>query len=445
MNSILEAMSSRVSLDRQHSLSCKQMSLIPVPTGLQAANGGVGVQPYVTQTVGPENIKVAILGIGNHRVPNYELPSNIEGLTFSDPIAKAQELSTLLRPTNDVLIALTHIGFTENPTSVEVDANVDTNLVANVHGLDALVGGHSHTNPATGFGAYKYLPSIVVDPDGKPVIVGQAYRYNNTLGEEVLGLRAKSGGGYEVVSSTGRFISVTSSIPEDAATLAIVAPYKGPFDTYNNTIVGVTTTPIDALQAFTQETSGANIQADAAIFELNKNEITPDIHLSGAMTNKATTGPYPQTLKVSDMFTLMPYENSLVTMTMNGPQLKAVLERAYRNYYYYKYVPGYGGYSYYTTCMIDTNSIGKITYNDRYPEAYDGAKQYVMSLEINGVPVDFTDASKYYLVSTVNYLAAGSCNFNDGGVSLWPLSQIVNDTQYYVRDAVIDYITAREQ
>ena len=49
-----------------------------------------------------------------------------------------------------------------------------------------------------------------------------------------------------------------------------------------------------------------------------------------------------------------------LSCSMNGPQLKAVLERAYRNYYYYKYVPGYGGYSYYTTCMIDTNSVGKI-------------------------------------------------------------------------------------
>jgi hypothetical protein len=64
-----------------------------------------------------------------------------------------------------------------------------------------------------------------------------------------------------------------------------------------------------------------------------------------------------------------------------------------------------------------------------------------MGLIINGKPVDFNDASKYYNVSTVNYLAAGSCNFNDNGVSLWPLNQIVHDTQYYVRDATIDYIT----
>ena len=73
------------------------------------------------------------------------------------------------------------------------------------------------------------------------------------------------------------------------------------------------------------------------------------------------------------MFTLMPYENSLVVMEMNGPQLKAVLERAYRNYYYYKYVSGYGGYSYYTTCMLDTNFGSQITYNDLYPAAYDPA------------------------------------------------------------------------
>ena len=41
------------------------------------------------------------------------------------------------------------------------------------------------------------------------------------------------------------------------------------------------------------------------------------------------------------------------------------------------------------------------------------------------MPVDFADASTYYNVSTVNYVAAGSCNFNDAGETLWPLDQIV--------------------
>jgi 2',3'-cyclic-nucleotide 2'-phosphodiesterase (5'-nucleotidase family) len=402
----------------------------------------VPVQDYVEKAVGPEGVRVAILGIGNHRIPNYELPSNIPGLTFSDPLVKAQQLSNALRSTNDVVIALTHIGFTEDPKSVEVDKNVDTNMAMTVTGLDAIIGGHSHTNPATGFGSYKYLPTLVSDPNKVPVIINQAYRYNNTLGEIFIGVRAKASGGYEVVSRAGQYLAVGTSVAEDQAIKDMLAPYITLFNTYNNKVVGQTTVPIDALQAYTQETNGANLQADAAVYELAKNGITDvDVHLSGAMSNRAvaTTGPYPATLKVSDMFTLMPYENSLVVMKMNGPQLKAVLERGYRNYYYYKYVPGYGGYSYYTTCMLDTNSMGRLYYKDTAPALPDGNN--VMGLIINGKAVDFTDASKYYNVSTVNYLAAGSCNFNDGGKSLWPLDQIVHDTQYYVRDAVIDYIT----
>ena len=96
----------------------------------------------------------------------------------------------------------------------------------------------------------------------------------------------------------------------------------------------------------------------------------------------------PFALKVADMFTVMPYENSLVVLSMNGPQLKAVLERGYRNYYYYKYVlPGFGGYSHYTTCMLDINKVGKITYADTNPRLPNGDN--VVSLEFNGKKVDF--------------------------------------------------------
>ncbi len=410
--------------------------------GLSAVTGGQGVKPYIEKTL--DGIKVAIVGITNHRVPNYELPSNITGLTFSDPIAAARTQVSAVRSTDDVVIALTHIGFTTNPKSVEVDNNVDTNLAADVAGIDAIIGAHSHTNPANPEAPYKYLPAIVAGPTGLPVIINQAYRYNNTLGEVVLGVRAKAGG-YEVVAQAGQYLTVSMSTPEDPAIKAIVDPYVAQLNTYNDKVVGKTTAPIDTTAAFTQETNGANLQADAAVWELAQKGITDvDVHLSGAMTNKlmastATTAA-PVTLKISDMFAGMPYENSLVVLRMNGPQLKAVLERAYRNYYYYKFVPGYGGYSYYTTCMLDTNSLGKILYRDA-TAAPDGSN--VKAFLINGKPVNFTDASKYYEVSTVNYLAAGSCNFNDNGVSLWPLSQISHDTQYYVRDAVIDYITAK--
>ena len=392
--------------------------------------------------VADPDIDIGVLGLTNHRVPNYELPSNIPGLTFYDPIETAMELVPVLDARDDAVVALTHIGFTENPSSVEVDENVDTNLAMTVPGIDLILGSHSHTNPTTGFGNYKYLPAIVGNPDNLPVVINQAYRYNTFLGEMVLGFKLDDENGYTLVSTAGRDIAVDITTPEDPATKAIVDPYQTILNAYNDTEIGTTIVPIDTLAAFTEETNGANLQADASVWELKDNGIIPDFHLSGAMTNRliasTATEATPYTLKISDMFAAMPYENSLVMISMNGPQIKAVLERAYRNYYYYKYVPGYGGYSYYPTCMIDTDAGNEIVYREDPAQLPDGHN--VLRFNYQGVPIDFSDADTYYNVSTVNYLAAGSCNFNDGGVSLWPLDQIVADTQFYVRDAVIDYI-----
>jgi 2',3'-cyclic-nucleotide 2'-phosphodiesterase (5'-nucleotidase family) len=419
--------------------------------GLASVTGGAGVQPAVEKTVG--GVKVAILGLTNHRVPSYELPSNIVGLTFSNPLDAAARAVPALRSRNDVVLALTHIGFTTNPKSVEVDANVDTNLAATVDGIDAIVGAHSHTNPANPEAPFRYLPALVPSPNRTPTLVHHAYRFNNTLGEVILGLRPKASGGYEVVTRAGQYLTVAMSTPEDAAVKAIVDPYASALKAYNDRVVGQTTAPLDTLKAFTEETNGANLQADAARFELAKHGIAGiDFHLSGAMTNKlvapGATPASPVTLKISDLFAAMPYENSLVVLRMNGPQLKAVLERGYRNYWYYKYVAGFGGYSYYTTCMLDVDAAARLMYRDPAVETAGATPQPptgddVVALTVGGKPVDFADAGTYYTVSTVNYLAAGSCNFSDGGHTLWPLDQIVADTQYYVRDAVIDYLAAQ--
>jgi 2',3'-cyclic-nucleotide 2'-phosphodiesterase (5'-nucleotidase family) len=415
----------------------------------------VGVEPFITATVpGPDGegeIDIAILGIANHRVPSYELPSNILGLTFTNPITETAMRVPALDEASDAVVALTHIGFTTNPASLEVDNNVDTYMAENVRGIDAIIGGHSHTNPNPNVndssrGGYKYLPVIDVNPLGEPVIINQAYRYNSELGLVSLGFLPDGNGGYDLITRAGSFIAVRNDTPEDSVINTLITPYTTQLAEYTNTPIGETLYPLDALQAYTQETNAANLQADAAVWELAQHDITVDFYLSGAMSNRKVAGsatpvnPFP--LLVSDMFTLMPYENSLVTLELNGPQLKTLLERGYRNYYYYKYVPGRGGYSYYTTCMLDINSVGQITYADRYPYLPNGNN--VVSLTINGDAVDFTDADIYYHVATVNYLAAGSCNFNDDGQTLWPLDQIVYDTQYYVRDSMINYIMDME-
>ena len=228
------------------------------------------VKPYITTTVpGPDgDIELSILGITNHRIPKYELPSNIPGLTFSNPITTALELVPALDAESDAVIALTHIGFTQLPGSIEVDNNVDTYLAGHVEGIDAIIGAHSHTNPsptATGNtyrGSYYYLPTIVPNPADEAVIINQAYRYDNFMGIVSLGFLPDGYGGYDLVSLGGTDIPVSSSTPEDPVIDALITPYSTRLATYNNTVLGTTTQPLDALQAFTQETNAANLQAD---------------------------------------------------------------------------------------------------------------------------------------------------------------------------------------
>jgi hypothetical protein len=118
-----------------------------------------------------------------------------------------------------------------------------------------------------------------------------------------------------------------------------------------------------------------------------------------------------------------------------------VLKRGYRNYWWYNQGSPYGGYSHYTTCMLTTGRRQR-GHLHRRPGNRAGRQQ-------RGIPhVQWPIGGlhrRHYLhtLSSVNYLAAGSCNFNNAGVTIWPLDQIVADTQFYVRDSVIDYIAAQ--
>ena len=394
------------------------------------------VEDYITVTV--EGMDVAIFGLTTPSIPLYELPSNIPGLTFYPITPTVQALLPQIQTDEDpdVMVALTHLGL----DVYKGDLNCDTVLAQEVPGIDVIVGGHSHT---------KIDPAIMVTSTVNPTgtLIAQTHKYALNLGKINVGFTGNITDGYEIVLREGYLLPASEvSATADVSMTNYLAPFEAELETYTEQVIGYTTVPIDSLNGYTEETNGANLQVDAAVFELAQHGIDVDFHLSGAMSDKrvppvGTLGAPSMTLTVGDMYTLMPYENSLVAMRMNGPQLKRVLDRAYRNYWYYKYA-GYpwGGYSHYTTCMLDIDSVGKIVYWDTPSVTPTLTSDNARALYVDGQEVDFLDATTYYTVSTVNYVAAGSCNFNDDGETLWPLDQIVADTQYYVRDAVIDYI-----
>lgn len=386
------------------------------------------VKDYITKTV--DGIDITIFGLTNPRVPRYELPSNIPGLTFESATATAKSLVPALIATEnpDLLVGLTHIGF--DPYAGEPDS--DSLVAQEVAGIDVLVGAHSHT---------KLDPAVVVTSTVNPTgtLIAQTLAYAQYLGKVNIGFTGNMTDGYQIAFRDGYLLGLTG-VATDTQIHDYLAPFVAQLANYTSQEIGQTTVPISATEAYTRETNGANLQADAAVWQLEDAGVDVDFHLSGAMSNRkaadSASEAAPFNLTVNDMYTLMPYENSLMVLRMNGPQLKTILERAYYVYYNYKYVPNHGGLSYYTTCMLDTNAGSQISYKEGLPNGNN-----VLGLTFGGTSVDFNDADIYYNVSTVNYLAAGSCNFNIEGETMWPLDQIITDTQFYVRDSVIGYIT----
>jgi 2',3'-cyclic-nucleotide 2'-phosphodiesterase (5'-nucleotidase family) len=80
------------------------------------------------------NMRVGVFGVTIPMVTERSKDKILWDTVFNSPIEAAQKTVATLRPQCDLLIALTHIGFTR-----------DKELLESVSGIDILVGGHSHT------------------------------------------------------------------------------------------------------------------------------------------------------------------------------------------------------------------------------------------------------------------------------------------------------------
>ena len=92
-----------------------------------------GVQPFVVRQFPTKDgvVRVGFLGLTAPRSASYP---QTKGWKIIDPIAAAKEYIPLARAQCDVLIAVTHIG-----------VPLDVQLAKETTGLDAIVGGDSHT------------------------------------------------------------------------------------------------------------------------------------------------------------------------------------------------------------------------------------------------------------------------------------------------------------
>lgn len=118
------------------------------------------IQPHLTVKKG--RLKIGITGVGVN--PEGLIPAHLcENLVYKDPVASVQEQVDFLKKRLhcDTVIVLSHLGFEYPGNQIS-----DKKLAAETHGIDLILGGHTHT--------FIEAPVIVKNRKGSDVIVNQA-------------------------------------------------------------------------------------------------------------------------------------------------------------------------------------------------------------------------------------------------------------------------------
>ncbi|MCD8288398.1 MAG: bifunctional metallophosphatase/5'-nucleotidase [Prevotella sp.] len=135
------------------------------------------VKPYIT--LKRNGIKIGLFGL-SPELDGLVATENYQGVTFLDPIAKANEMAAILREKEkcDVVICISHLGWNTDPAYVG-----DNQVIAASHGIDIFLGGHSHT----------YLEKLeyINDADGKPVAVDQNGKHAIFVGKLIVDFEKK--------------------------------------------------------------------------------------------------------------------------------------------------------------------------------------------------------------------------------------------------------------
>lgn len=259
------------------------------------------VDNHVVLDVGGE--RIALVSVLATDTPETASPG--PAVIFTDEVESLQaDIAALEAEGVTKIIGLTHVGVTR-----------DMEIAAAVAGLDAIVGGHSHTlfsNTAEGAMAY---PTMVGD-----VPVVSAYAYGKYLGH--LTLTFDDAG--VLISATGDTILLDNSVAEDPAVLARIAELAGPIEELRNRVVAETAAAVDGARESCRavECQMGNLVADAMLARVADQGVTIAIANGGGLRASIDAGE----VTMGEVLTVLPFQNTLSTFEVTGETIIAALE-----------------------------------------------------------------------------------------------------------------------
>lgn len=369
-------------------------------------------------------LKVGVFGLDTAEAQTKAAPSSVAGLDFADKeemFAIAQKQVDALKAKGcEYIICLSHLGVDE-----ESVGRRSTDLAEAVKGIDLIVDGHSHT---------------VMDG-----------------GQMVQDTMIVSTGSY--LANVGTVI-IDEKTGEETAKLISAADFAATVGTYDETLAKMVAADLEEVNGIyegvfaeskvdlngerdpgvrTMETNLGDFSADAYLYAAREYlkesglDMTADVALSngGGIRASIPTGE----ISMNTLYTVFPYGNTVVLVTVTGEQLLEVLEAST-----FCTPTALGGFPQIAGAEYTVNTAVPYENGEQYPDstyfapAKPGSRVTINS--VNGKPFDLN--ATYTVV--VNSFQA------EGGDTYYALTKgsAVHDTAIVDADALITYVNSMD-
>ena len=266
-----------------------------------------------------QGIPIAFIGLTLKDTPTIVVPEGVRGLSFRDEAQTVNALVPELKKQGvGAIVLLIHEGgipagdYNECPgisgPIVEIVKKLD-------RAVDVVVSGHTHR---------AYNCRI----DGR--LVTSADKYGTVVSEIDLVLDPKTGG---VLSSRADNLIVRTSFAKDPRQTALIETYERLVAPLAKRVVGRIAAALSRTQAPNGESALGQIIADAQLAATAR-EFGAQIALMNPGGIRADLGARPGDdlqVRYEDLFSVQPFYNNLVTVSLSGAQLVQVLEQQWLN------------------------------------------------------------------------------------------------------------------
>jgi len=337
------------------------------------------LKPYVVKDLGIT--KVGILGVTNPLGNTIVKATSVAGLTFG-PAAQVQPFLSELQKLADIIVVVAHIG--------SLDA---AQLARDVPGIDVIVAAHDHA------------ALQIARVEGRTTIV-DAGAYTQYFGRLEIVVDPATRKMKDAVRA-GELVAIAASgsVKPDPEIAAIVEAHRSEAAKYTSRVVGTLKSDLDNPR---DENGIGNMIGDAFVEYGQKQGWRTDVAFYNAAGVRAPLKAGP--VSYGQLYSVLPFENTIVSVDLTGAQLKGVLEDA--------------------SGIAGRLQIGGGRWVYQFTNA---AGQRVLEATVAGAPLD---PSRVYHVATIDYLLLGG----DGHTGFGKGTNIVyGDIEV---DAVAAYMTA---